>query len=185
METDDRVIEAEANIPNEDEKVKQLIGLVDDGPDRKFNTLIRAVEQIRRENKSEKMIIFTQYLETLYFLQNELGRYYPPEKIVTVKGGPLEDKIASCEDFWNENGAQFLISTSAGGEGINLQVCRILFNYDLPGTPCEWSSESAVFTDTDKTISAGVQPSSWEDTIEEKGVLHSRREALGDCPGHR
>ena len=73
METDDRVIEAEANIPNEDEKVKQLIGLVDDGPDSKFNTLIRAVEQIRRENKSEKIIIFTQYRETLYFLQKNWG----------------------------------------------------------------------------------------------------------------
>ena len=52
-----------------------------------------------------------------------------------MKGGPLEDKIASCEEFWDENGAQFLISTSAGGEGINLQVCRILFNYDLPWNP--------------------------------------------------
>ena len=30
---------------------------------------------------------------------------------------------------------QFYISTTAGGEGINLQVCHILFNYDLPWNP--------------------------------------------------
>src|SRR4030066_265957 len=51
------------------------------------------------------------------------------------KGAPLEDKIAFCESFLDENGAQFLLSTTAGGEGINLQVCRILFNYDLPWNP--------------------------------------------------
>jgi SNF2 family DNA or RNA helicase len=135
MESEEEAIEAEANIPDEEKKVKELIELVDEQADRKFDTLIRAVEQIRRENKEEKMLIFTQYLETLYFIQDELGKYYPPQKIAVLKGGPLEDKIASCESFWDEKGAQFLISTSAGGEGINLQVCRILFNYDLPWNP--------------------------------------------------
>jgi hypothetical protein len=50
-------------------------------------------------------------------------------------GGPLDDKIAAVERFWEPDGARILISTSAGGEGINLQVCRILFNYDLPWNP--------------------------------------------------
>jgi len=135
LEVSDDIIEAEANIPNEDQKVKELISLIEDGPDRKFDTLVRAVEQIRRANEREKIIIFTQYLETLFFLQEELGKYYGPEKIALIKGGPLEEKIASCESFWDENGAQFLICTSAGGEGINLQICRILFNYDLPWNP--------------------------------------------------
>ncbi len=135
IESGDEFIEAEANIPDEEEKIKELIELIDEGPDRKFDTLIRAIEQIRRENRDEKIIIFTQYLETLFFLQDEIGKYYDPKKIAIVKGGPLEDKIASCESFWDENGSQFLISTSAGGEGINLQVCRILFNYDLPWNP--------------------------------------------------
>lgn len=168
MESEDRVIEAEANIPNEDEKVKELIGLVDDGPDRKFNTLLRAIEQIRRENRDEKMIIFTQYLETLRFLQDELGKYYPPEKIVAVKGGPLEDKIASCEAFWNENGAQFLISTSAGGEGINLQVCRILFNYDLPWNPMAVEQRIGRIHRYGQTDTVQVYNLVAEDTIEEK-----------------
>ena len=50
MESEDGIIESAANIPNEEEKIKELIGLVDEGPDRKFDTLIRAIEQIRREN---------------------------------------------------------------------------------------------------------------------------------------
>lgn len=167
-ETDDRVIEAEAGIPNEEEKVRDLIGLLEDGPDRKFDTLIRAIEQIRRENPQEKMIIFTQYLETLYFLQEELSAYYPPEKIVTVKGGPLDDKIASCEAFWDSDGAQFLLSTSAGGEGINLQVCRILFNYDLPWNPMAVEQRIGRIHRYGQTDTVQVYNLVAEDTIEEK-----------------
>lgn len=50
---------------------------MDDGPDRKFNTLVRAVEQIRRENKGEKMIIFTQYLHAfkLEYYRELKGRF--------------------------------------------------------------------------------------------------------------
>jgi len=168
METGNGIIEATANIPNEEKKIKELIELVDEGPDRKFDTLIRAIEQIRRENKNEKMIIFTQYLETLYFLQDEIGKYYDPEKIAIVKGGPLDDKIASCESFWDEDGAQFLISTSAGGEGINLQICRILFNYDLPWNPMAVEQRIGRIHRYGQTETVQVYHLVAEETIEEK-----------------
>ena len=168
MESGDGIIEAAANIPNEQEKIKDLIDLVDERPDRKFDTLIRAIEQIRRENKNEKMIIFTQYLETLYFLKDEIGKYYDPKKIAIVKGGPLEDKIASCESFWHEDGAQFLISTSAGGEGINLQVCRILFNYDLPWNPMAVEQRIGRIHRYGQTETIQVNHLVAEGTIEEK-----------------
>ncbi|MBN2145092.1 MAG: DEAD/DEAH box helicase [Candidatus Aureabacteria bacterium] len=134
-ESEESSLEVNVNIPEEEEKLIELIDMIDEGPDRKFDTLIRAIEQLRKENPKEKIIIFTQYLETLRFLQKELGHYYQKDKIAVVRGGPIEDKIAACEDFWKEEGADFLLSTTAGGEGINLQVCRILFNYDLPWNP--------------------------------------------------
>ncbi len=168
LEASDDIIEAEANIPNEDRKVKELISLVEDSPDRKFDTLVRAIEQIRRINEKEKMIIFTQYLETLYFLQEEIEKYYGTEKIAVIKGGPLEEKIASCESFWDENGAQFLICTSAGGEGINLQVCRILFNYDLPWNPMAVEQRIGRIHRYGQTETAQVYNLVAEGTIEEK-----------------
>ena len=168
METGNGIIEATANIPNEEKKIKELMELVDEGPDRKFDALIRAIEQIRRENKNEKMIIFTQYLETLYFLQDEMGKYCDPKKIAIIKGGPLEDKIASCESFWDEDGAQFLISTSAGGEGINLQVCRILFNYDLPWNPMAVEQRIGRIHRYGQSEAVQVYHLVAEETIEEK-----------------
>lgn len=129
------VIYADTEIPGEAARVRELIRLVPDGTDRKFDTLIRAIEELRRDNLREKFILFTQYRETLEYLREELAKVYGAEAMVTVKGGPLADKIAAVEAFWEPDGAQFLISTSAGGEGINLQCARILFNYDLPWNP--------------------------------------------------
>lgn len=126
---------AEADIPNEIEKVRELIGLVPMGADRRFDTLIRAISELSRTNAKERFIIFTQYRDTLEFLRDELGSIFGHDRIAIIKGGPLVDKIAAIEAFWAEDKAQFLISTSAGGEGINLQIGRIVFNYDLPWNP--------------------------------------------------
>jgi superfamily II DNA/RNA helicase len=126
---------AEADIPNEIEKVRELISLVPEGRDRRFDTLVRALSDLSRSNPGERFVIFTQYRDTLEFLREELGKIFDNRRIATIKGGPIEDKISAVEAFWREDGARFLISTSAGGEGINLQIGRILFNYDLPWNP--------------------------------------------------
>lgn len=129
------VILAEPSIPNEPRIVRELLQLVPEGPDRKFDTLVRAIEQIRAGKPDERFVIFTQYRETLEFLREELAKLYGDDNVVTIKGGPLDDKISAVERFWEPNGARLLISTSAGGEGINLQICRVLFNYDMPWNP--------------------------------------------------
>lgn len=126
---------AETDIPDEIRKVRDLVSHVPDGTDRRFETLVRAISDLSRNNPAERFVIFTQYRDTLDFLSEELGRIFGHNFIANIKGGPLEDKIAAMESFWKENGARFLICTSAGGEGINLQIGRILFNYDLPWNP--------------------------------------------------
>jgi superfamily II DNA/RNA helicase len=168
VEDSDTAIEADANIPDEDRKLQELIDLVDEAPDRKLHTLVRAIEQLRRENPREKIIIFTQYRETLFFIRDELANYYGESTVSTLKGGPLEDKIAACESFWEEDGTQFLISTTAGGEGINLQVARILFNYDLPWNPMAVEQRIGRIHRYGQTETAQVYSLVAEDTIEEK-----------------
>ncbi|MBN1551108.1 DEAD/DEAH box helicase, partial [bacterium] len=134
-ESGDDGIYADATIPDEVEIVSHLLQIIPENIDRKFDTLARAIDTIRLENPHEKFVIFTQYVETLYFLEEQLKSIYGSDKVVHIKGGPLLDKIEAKEMFWEENGAQFLICTSAGGEGINLQAGHILFNYDLPWNP--------------------------------------------------
>src|SRR5438132_14238456 len=94
-----------------------------------------AIMDLCREKPEERYVIFTQYRDTRELLSEELGKIYGQERMARIVGGPLEDKIAAMESFWDSNGARFLISTSAGGEGINLQIGHIVFNYDLPWNP--------------------------------------------------
>ncbi len=132
---DENIIYGPSDIPNEIAKVRGLLQIIPGTRDRKFDTLLRAIDGIRAGHPEERFIIFTQYRETLEFLREELEQIYGKAKVVTIKGGPLADKLEAVEKIWAENGAQFLISTSAGGEGINLHVAHILFNYDLPWNP--------------------------------------------------
>jgi SNF2 family DNA or RNA helicase len=134
-EEGDEGVYANAEIPDESSRVRELVSLIPEGTDRKFDRLLSVISGLRGVNEGERFIIFTQYRETLEFLRIELAKIYGADKIATIKGGPLDDKIEAAERFWDENGAKFLISTSAGGEGINLQCARVLFNYDLPWNP--------------------------------------------------
>ena len=134
-EEGDEGVYGDVEIPDEAARVRELIGLVPEGTDRKFDRLLAVVSHFRQMDENERFIVFTQYRETLEFLRIELAKIFGSSTIATIKGGPLDQKIEAIESFWDENGAKILISTSAGGEGINLQCGRVLFNYDLPWNP--------------------------------------------------
>ncbi|MDP3829704.1 MAG: helicase-related protein, partial [Ignavibacteriaceae bacterium] len=167
---------ADANIPDEISKVNDLINIVPEEVDRKFDTLTRAIDTIRNSNPNEKFVIFTQYVETLTFLKERLELIYGHDKVAVIKGGPLDDKIEAKDRFWDENGAQFLISTSAGGEGINLQIGHILFNYDLPWNPMALEQRIGRIHRYGQRETSQVFNLVAEDTIEEKiyEILNSK-----------
>ena len=52
-----------------------------------------------------------------------------------ISGSKAADMKAALVEYFNSDQADILISTEAGGEGINLQFCSVLINYDLPWNP--------------------------------------------------
>lgn len=184
-EEGDEGVYADAEIPDESSLVRELIGLVPEGTDRKFDRLLSVITGLRGENQGERFIIFTQYRETLEFLRLELSKIYGAEKIATIKGGPLDDKIEAAERFWDENGAKFLISTSAGGEGINLQCARVLFNYDLPWNPMAVEQRIGRIHRYGQKDVAQVYNLIARDTVEERiyGLLTDKLQAVAKAIG--
>ena len=176
---------AETGIPEEIPTVRQLVELVPRGPDRRFETLVRAVSDLTRENPDERFVIFTQYRDTLAFLAEELGRIFGAHRIATLQGGPIEDKIAAMEDFWRDDGARFLLSTSAGGEGINLQIGRILFNYDLPWNPMAVEQRIGRIHRYGQQETVQVYNLFAEDTVEERiyGLLDEKLREIASSIG--
>ena len=45
------------------------------------------------------------------------------------------ERERQVEFFRDPNGAQYLVATDAAGEGINLQFCWLMVNYDIPWNP--------------------------------------------------
>ncbi|MEN1970571.1 SNF2-related protein [Lentibacillus sp. N15] len=91
----------------------------------------KVVELIKR-NPDEKVIIFTEYRATQLYLQ----WYLQQNNITSVpfRGGFKRSKKDWMRQLF-QNHAQVLIATEAGGEGINLQFCNYMINYDLPWNP--------------------------------------------------
>ena len=98
--------------------------------DSKFRSLL----QLLKTEKDEKMIIFSFYRGTLYYLKKQLE--LQGEKVAIIHGGIApEDRWKEIEYFKDTTGARILLSSEVGSEGIDLQFCRIIVNYDLPWNP--------------------------------------------------
>jgi superfamily II DNA/RNA helicase len=54
--------------------------------------------------------------------------------VTQIHGGmKIDDRITAEKEFWHK--VQILVATEAAGEGINLQCCHLMVNYDIPWNP--------------------------------------------------
>ncbi len=87
------------------------------------------------QRQGEQVLIFTEYRATQEYLVSSLTNRYPSSDVAQINGSMSLDEKRSNIDAFNTT-AQFMVSTEAGGEGINLhERCHILANYDLPWNP--------------------------------------------------
>lgn len=81
---------------------------------------------------NEKIVFFAQPLETVIAFENYL-RKVTGEDVSRIIGGQSDaDRYAEVDKFLRPDGPRFLVSSRAGGEGINLQVARRLVHIDVP-----------------------------------------------------
>ncbi|MWV43758.1 ATP-dependent helicase [Paenibacillus sp. HJL G12] len=90
----------------------------------------KTIELIKQMN--EKVIVFTEYRAT----QEYLLQYFQKHGLICVpyRGGMNRGKKDWMMDLFRGR-AQVMIATEAGGEGINLQFCHHMINFDLPWNP--------------------------------------------------
>lgn len=91
----------------------------------------RLVELIQSLN-GEKVIVFTEYRATQYYLAWYLQQH--DISSVSYRGGMKSGRKTWLTQLFQANHQVFL-ATEAGGEGINLQFCHYMINYDLPWNP--------------------------------------------------
>lgn len=130
-----------------DGKTEKLIGALEQG-----------FEKIQAKGGLRKAIIFTESNRTLNYLYDYLSTHGFKDKIVTFNG---QNNSPLCNQIYNDyienyssdltgsrtndmkkalvtkfkEDAEIMIATEAAAEGLNLQFCSLLVNYDLPWNP--------------------------------------------------
>ncbi len=103
--------------------------------DSKWEQCANLLRQLDQAEPGAKVLLFTQYRVTQDMLIDRLTGLYPGATVEVVHGDvePADRRFARIRF---ENESRFLISTEAGGEGVNLQkACHVMVNYDLPWNP--------------------------------------------------
>jgi superfamily II DNA or RNA helicase len=85
----------------------------------------------------EKVVLFAQPVETVTALARYLERVTGRPPAMILGGQSDADRASHVDAFRRADGPQFLVSSRAGGEGINLQVARRLVHIDVPWNPME------------------------------------------------
>lgn len=102
--------------------------------DAKFDKLMEILK-ICREKGSGKMIVFVSFKNTLKYLAKKMALEGISIRYISGDDKSREERINAIEDFRTKNEIEVLLSTEVGGEGLDLQFCDTLVNYDLPWNP--------------------------------------------------
>jgi len=124
-------------LPEERMRIVELLASFPKGQETKVEKLIRGLGALWNQNPDEKVVIFATYLATVDLLAREIDSAYPGQGVVVLRGGDHGTKLAAEKKFKRTDGPRVMICTAAGREGINLQIARVLFNFDLPWNPMD------------------------------------------------
>jgi hypothetical protein len=122
----------------EKEEIELLLRLAREaeaqGTDAKAEALLELIYKLQQDENdpSLKVLVFTEFVPTQAMLAEFLeSRGFP---VALLNGGmDLDARTRAQQAFASEK--RVLLSTDAGGEGLNLQFCHVVVNFDMPWNP--------------------------------------------------
>lgn len=154
-----------ASLENEIKEINQYIAWAQNiGVDTKSKALLTALDvgfqKMAEMGAARKAVIFTESRRTQDWLLNHLNNHSFSEQVVIFNGTNKDDSIGRIYNDWlnanQESGrisgsrqidiraaildhfkknASIMIATEAGAEGLNMQFCSLVINFDLPWNP--------------------------------------------------
>jgi len=114
--------------------LKAAIRCEQECPDAKAEVLVEWIYKLQAEENEPdlKVLIFTEFVPTQQMLKEFLEAR--GISVVTLNGSMDMDERKHAQDDFRD-WARVLVSTDAGGEGLNLQFCHVVINYDIPWNP--------------------------------------------------
>ena len=123
IETLNNLIEKAKEVINGEEEVKlrELRKAIEEG-----------FEKIEEMNGNPKILIFTESKDTLEYLIKKIWNWGYKANYIHGRMS-IDERIKAEKKFRDER--DIMVATEAAGEGINLQFCHIMINYDIPWNP--------------------------------------------------
>ncbi|MBO7416425.1 MAG: DEAD/DEAH box helicase family protein [Bacteroidaceae bacterium] len=103
-----------------------------DDEDSKFRALLGIIKEVFSHGH-KKIIVFAIFKKTLHYLQGQLAE--EGYKSVMIYGDTKINRAEVLNQFQYDDNIQVLLSSEVGSEGLDMQFCNTLVNYDLPWNP--------------------------------------------------
>lgn len=135
---DELLAQCQTSLENEKNEVRRLLALAEQcvsaENDAKAEALLDWLYRLQQEEGDPylKMLVFTEFVPT----QEMLAQFFVERgiSVVSLNGSmDLSERKKVQAAFASDT--RILISTDAGGEGLNLQFCHVIVNYDMPWNP--------------------------------------------------
>lgn len=124
--------ELDAEIRTIGELIEKAKTIIQKETEVKIIQLKKTMEQLKNKFPNKKILIFTESKDTLDYLEKRIRSW--GYSVNTIHGSmKLEERVKAEKIFKNET--QVMVATEAAGEGINLQFCHLMINYDIPWNP--------------------------------------------------
>lgn len=102
--------------------------------DAKFEKLLEIIYASINKG-SQKVIVFAGFKDTIRYLGNRLRKCNIEFRAISGDDKTREERVRAVEEFRDLDNVHVLLSTEVGGEGLDMQFCDTLVNYDLPWNP--------------------------------------------------
>src|SRR6185437_4956210 len=124
---------------------------------------IQALRRVLEEHR-EHVIVFSEHLPTLDVIREHVVQH--GRRPILYKGGMSRAERTRQLRVFKESGNGVLIATRAGTEGLNLQFCNVLVNYELPWNPMVVEQRIGRIHRIGQTRDAHIISLAADDTIE-------------------
>jgi ERCC4-related helicase len=110
------------------EKLNNLSGV-----DSKLEHLMKFIEEVKRGDPSAKIVVFSEYRDTVEYLYEKLSEKYRVAKIDGRMNADERQRV--LDESRKPDGPEIIVCTDAAGEGVDMQFANVEINYDLPWNP--------------------------------------------------
>ena len=131
------VVSDDDQLQEEIDTLRNLVSLAENLPvDSKAQKVRRFITELLEEQPNEKLLLFTEYRDTLDYLLEFVQDEPWADEILVIHGDVDKEERTRIEDEFNHGQSRLLFATDAASEGIDLQhSCHIMANYELPWNP--------------------------------------------------